>query len=85
MEETMYGAPDDVVWSDKSHAMREEEEKGDEDDPNKVQNVLLDSTTGKCPPSNHGHSRHAFFFMRGNYLVFFAWCRSDEIKRPQSF
>ena len=34
-DEVMYGAPDDVVWSDKSNAQRQAEEAGDED-PNKV-------------------------------------------------
>jgi len=34
-DEIMYGAPDDVVWSDKSSAIRDAE-KGAEDDPNKL-------------------------------------------------
>ena len=34
-DEVMYGAPDDVVWSDKSNAQRQAEEAGNED-PNKV-------------------------------------------------
>jgi ABC-type glutathione transport system ATPase component len=34
-EEVVYGAPDDVVWSDKSHAQRQAEiDANDEEDPN---------------------------------------------------
>ena len=36
----MYGAPDDVVWSDKSSAIRDAENAADED-PNKVRTIRI--------------------------------------------